>query len=294
MPPYFARSSDSARPLLAQQKDALMNRAEIDGVTLEYESRGSGDPVIFIHGALMGDTYRPLMPEDALRDYRFIGYHRRGYAASSRPEDALSVSDHAADCLALLRKLDAVPAHVVGHSSGGAIALQLALDAPEAVRSLAVLEPALLDVPSGAALFELLGPAVPMNEAGDKAGAVDSFLRAVCGKDYRRIVDTQILGLSTRPPPTRMRSSRVSFPPLEGGLSPARRRPHNAAGAFRHGRQHRHRYRPAHLQRDSRASARLVPERKAVRTAARGSPLQVENPSDMAQGLASFLHDVAE
>lgn len=171
-----------------------MERADIDGTTLEYEVQGSREPVVFIHGAHMGDTYAPLMAEAALKDYRLIRYHRRGYGGSSGPDGPIPVSGHAADCLALLRRLDAVPAHIVGHSSGGVIALQLTLDAPEAVRSLTLLEPALLEVPSGAALFEALGPSVQKYEAGDKAGAVDSFLRAACGKDYRRAVDTQIPG----------------------------------------------------------------------------------------------------
>jgi pimeloyl-ACP methyl ester carboxylesterase len=149
-----------------------MNRADLDGITLEYEVQGSGEPVVFIHGAHMVDTYRPLMAEPALKGYKFIGYHRRGYAGSSRPDGALSIAEHAADCLAFLRKLDAVPSHVVGHSSGAIIGIQLALDAPNAVRSLALLEPARLDVPSGAALVEALGASMPMYEAGDKAGAV--------------------------------------------------------------------------------------------------------------------------
>jgi pimeloyl-ACP methyl ester carboxylesterase len=171
-----------------------MDRVDIDGIILEYEERGSGEPVLFIHGALMGDTYRPLLDEPALKDYRFIGYQRRGYGGSSAASGALSVSDHAADAFGLLRKLDAVPAHLVGHSSGGAIALQLALDAPEAVRSLTLLEPALLDVPSGAALFEKLGASGPVFEAGDKAGAVDTFLAGVCGQHYRGVVDARLPG----------------------------------------------------------------------------------------------------
>lgn len=171
-----------------------MNRAEVDGMTLEYEESGSGDPVVFIHGAHMGDTYRPLMGEPALKNYRLIGYHRRGYAGSSKPAGAMSISTHAADCLALLRKLDALPAHIVGHSSGAIIGIQLALDAPEAVRSLALLEPALLDVPSGPALVEALGASMPLYEAGDRHGAVNEFLRAVCGEDYRRAIETQLPG----------------------------------------------------------------------------------------------------
>jgi len=114
-----------------------MEQANIDGISLEYEVRGSGEPVVFIHGAHMGDTYTPLMAEPALKDYRFIGYHRRGYAGSGRPEGALSISEHAADCLGLLRKLSAVPAQVVGQSSGAIIGILLALVAPEGLLLLA-------------------------------------------------------------------------------------------------------------------------------------------------------------
>jgi len=171
-----------------------MERAKTNGVNLEYETQGSGEPVVFIHGALMGDTYRPLMAEPDLKEYRFIGYHRRGYAGSSRPDGLLTITGHAADCLGLLRELSATPAHIVGHSSGAIIGIQLALDAPDAVRSLTLLEPALLGVPSGAALVEKLGASVPIYESGDRAAAVDAFLRGVCGQDYRRIVAAQAPG----------------------------------------------------------------------------------------------------
>jgi pimeloyl-ACP methyl ester carboxylesterase len=171
-----------------------MQRADIDGITLEYHVQGSGDPVVFIHGGVIGDTYRPLATEPVLRDFRLIRYNRRGYAGSSRPDGGLPVAGHAADCLALIRNLDASPAHVVGHSSGGAIALQLALDAPEAVRSLTLLEPALLGVPSGAKMFEELGPAIQKYQGGDKAGAVDGFMQTVCGKTYRGSVEAALRG----------------------------------------------------------------------------------------------------
>jgi pimeloyl-ACP methyl ester carboxylesterase len=170
-----------------------MPQANVDGITLKYEERGSGEPVVFIHGALLAGTYRPLMGQSALEGYRVIGYHRRGYAGSTG-DAAVPISRQAADCVGLLRSLDAAPAHIVGHSSGGAIAIQIALDNPEVVRSLAVLEPALLDVPSGAALFEMLAPSVAVFDGGDSAGAVDAFLRPVCGANYRASVDCAIPG----------------------------------------------------------------------------------------------------
>jgi 3-oxoadipate enol-lactonase len=84
-----------------------------------------------------------------------------------------------------LRRLGIERAHVVGHSSGAVIALRLALDAPEVVHSLVMLEVTLLDVPSGALMIEALGPVVEQYAAGDKEGAVDSFLRWAIGRDYR-------------------------------------------------------------------------------------------------------------
>lgn len=170
-----------------------MQRAEIDGITLQYEERGSGEPVVFIHGALMADTFREMMDQPALRSFRLIRYQRRGYAGSSG-DPAVPMSRQAADCVGLLSKLGASPAHLVGHSSGADIAIQVALQSPEVVRSLSLLEPALLDVPSAAALLERAGASVPVFQAGDNAGAVDAFLRPVCGDHYREAVNKAVPG----------------------------------------------------------------------------------------------------
>jgi pimeloyl-ACP methyl ester carboxylesterase len=267
-----------------------MNRADLDGITLEYEVQGSGEPVVFIHGAHMGDTYRPLMAEPALNGYKFIGYHRRGYAGSSRPDGALSIDEHAADCLAFLRKLHAVPSHVVGHSSGAIIGIQLTLDAPNAVRSLALLEPALLDVPSGAALVEALGASMPMYEAGDKAGAVNEFLRVVCGKDYRGVLDAQLPGACDQAAAdadafftgefpavaqwqfTKEDAARITQPVLSvlGGSTRA------AIGL------------PVYTEIHERV-LEWFPNAKPFVLPGAAHLLQVENPHDMAEGLAAFL-----
>jgi pimeloyl-ACP methyl ester carboxylesterase len=79
-----------------------------------------------------------------------LAYHRVGSAGSSRIDGALGIEQHASHCRALLRYLGVERARFVGHSSGGNVALQLALDAPALVHSLAILEPALMTVPSAA------------------------------------------------------------------------------------------------------------------------------------------------
>jgi pimeloyl-ACP methyl ester carboxylesterase len=137
-----------------------MERARVDGAELEFEVTGTGDPVLLIHGAFLAEAYAPLCAEPALTGHCLVRYHRRGYAGSSPVTAPFTLGQQAADCRALLEHLGIERAHVVGHSSGGAIALQLALDAPQVVHSLILLEPALLDVPSGALLPPSARPGV--------------------------------------------------------------------------------------------------------------------------------------
>ena len=172
-----------------------MNRAQIDGKVLEYEVRGAGEPVVLVHGAVLADAFAPLLAEPALTErYRLISYHRHGFAGSTHAEVPLSIAQQAADCHALMHQLGVPRAHVVGHSYGGAIALQLALDAPDAVHSLALLEPALFMVPSAQQFGDAMGPVVQMYEAGDKTGAVDRFLQIVVGPEYRSVLDRVVPG----------------------------------------------------------------------------------------------------
>jgi pimeloyl-ACP methyl ester carboxylesterase len=140
---------------------------------------------------VVAEAFAPLCAEPALARYRLIRYHRRGYAGSSRLPAGFSSAQQAADCLALLQGLGINRAHVVGHSAGGPIALRLALDAPEVVHSLVLLEPALLDVPSGPLFREATRPARELYQAGDKAGATDGFLRVALGPAHRRFLDVE-------------------------------------------------------------------------------------------------------
>ena len=172
----------------------LKPQASVNGGILEYEVMGSGEPVLLIHGAFIAEAYAPLCREPALAPYRLIRYHRRGYAGSSPVPSPLGVAQQAADARALLRQLGVERAHVVGHSSGGAMAPQLAFAYPEVIHSLVLLEPALMGVPSGPLFMEALGPALQMYQAGDKAGAADGFLRVAVGPAYRRFLDELIPG----------------------------------------------------------------------------------------------------
>jgi len=172
-----------------------MDRAIFDGVELEYEVHGDGEPVLLIHPGIFADWFTPLLREPALASrYRLVHYHRVGCVGSSRVTGAVSLAQHAAHGCLLIQHLGIVRAHVVGHSSSGNVALQLALDAPDLVQSLAVLEPALMSVPSAATSRTFVQAAVQHYRAGDKAGAVDIFLRGTCGSGYRGVLDRVVPG----------------------------------------------------------------------------------------------------
>jgi pimeloyl-ACP methyl ester carboxylesterase len=169
----------------------------VNGVELEYEAIGSGEPVLLI-SPVLADGFLPLLSEPALADrYRLIRYHKRGWAGSTHTPPPVSVSDHAADAAALLDHLGVHRAHIAGHSSGAAVAAQLALDRPDVVHTLILLELSLLSVPSGEAFLEHAGPAFEAYASGDHSGALAMFMTGVSGLDWatcRALLDERVPG----------------------------------------------------------------------------------------------------
>jgi benzoate-CoA ligase family protein len=154
-----------------------MERARVNGVELEYELKGSGEPVLLIHGSHICRSFLPLLAQSALTErYTLIRYHRRGFLGSSPARGLVSIREQAADAHALLEYLHMSPAHIVGHSYGGSIALQLAVDAPMCIHSLTLLEAALTTVPHWKAVRELNVATTERYRQGDWEAAVDAFL----------------------------------------------------------------------------------------------------------------------
>jgi pimeloyl-ACP methyl ester carboxylesterase len=152
-----------------------MDHAKVNSVELAYKVVGSGEAVLLIHGDHIADAPQPLVAEPALERFR---YHRRGLGGSTRPVEAgpTSVAVQAEDAVGLLDHVGVDRAHVVGHSFGGAIALELAAQHPARVASLVLLELALPMTPAGAAFGRALAPLTARYEAGDAEGAVHGFL----------------------------------------------------------------------------------------------------------------------
>jgi pimeloyl-ACP methyl ester carboxylesterase len=117
------------------------------GLDVHYIEAGdpAGVPIIFVHGNWgSASWWEPLLAR-LPAGHRGIAYDVRGRGATTGPDSSYAIDALAADLLAFASTLRAERFHLVGHSLGTAIAMQAALDAPDRVRSLAVIAPAWVD-----------------------------------------------------------------------------------------------------------------------------------------------------
>ena len=113
--------------------------AEVNGTRLYYETAGTGEPVVLVHAFTLDTRMWDDQFEVLARDFRVIRYDARGFGKSPPPQPGESYSN-ADDLAALLDRLDARKAHVVGLSMGGRFALDYAVTHPDGLRSLVVID----------------------------------------------------------------------------------------------------------------------------------------------------------
>lgn len=102
---------------------------EVDGVRLHYSDRGTGSPVVLIHGNMVtGDDYNTSgVAELLLKTHRVIIFDRPGFGYSDRPRGRMWTAGEQAELLhKALRLLGIERPAVVGHSWGAIVALALA------------------------------------------------------------------------------------------------------------------------------------------------------------------------
>ena len=115
-----------------------MPRIKAGEVNLYYESYGEGDPVLLVPGLGGEGGYWQPQIEPFSKNYRVIIHDHRGTGQSDRPVMEYSVEQMTADVLGLMDALDIESAHLVGHSTGGAIGQIMAIERPERLRSLVI------------------------------------------------------------------------------------------------------------------------------------------------------------
>lgn len=115
---------------------------EHEGCSLHYEEYGQGDPLVLLHGLGSSCKDWEMQVPELARHYRVILMDIRGHGRSDKPRERYSIAGFSADLLALLEQLQTGPVHLVGLSMGGMVGFQFAVDHPEWLRSLCIVNSA--------------------------------------------------------------------------------------------------------------------------------------------------------
>lgn len=126
-------------------KPPSVKQMPVNGTSITYLEQGNGIPVVLVHGAISDHRAWEPQRETITKRYRAIALDLRyfGVAPWSDNGTQYSRATHVADLATFIRQLKLGPVHLVGHSYGADIALRVAVEQPELVRSLFLNEPPL-------------------------------------------------------------------------------------------------------------------------------------------------------
>jgi len=135
----FAATRVLARSARARYP-ALGEHVLVDGLRQHVVDRGSGEPVVFVHGAFGAlQDFTATLLDVAARRYRCIAWDRPGHGYSERPATEADPGAQADLLAGLIDELELDAPLLVGFSYGGAVALATALRRPERVRGVVLL-----------------------------------------------------------------------------------------------------------------------------------------------------------
>lgn len=284
-----------------------MPAATVNGVDLAYIEQGQGEPVVLVHGGT-GDYRAWDQQMNAFgAGHRAIALSCRGYWPNPklRPGEPITLDTFTDDLAQFVRALDAGPVHLVGHSSpGGFGSLRLAVQHPELLRTLVLLEPPafpLLGVgipPRPAQVIKLLirrpraglgfikfgakgiRPAIKAFERGDDAGALRVFMAAnTSDAAVERIPEAVFQRFVDNAGPLKAQI-KAGFPPFAAAEARAIRMPALlVSGADS----------PAHLKAVTDRLARLMPDAHRLTIAGATHNMFSSHPAEFNAGVLQFI-----
>ena len=122
---------------MTEELTAETGYVDVNGLQMYYEIRGSGQPLVLLHGAFsaIGTSFGQLL-EGLAVNRQVVGFELQGHGHTADIDRPLTIEALAGDVAAAIDQLELGPADVFGYSTGAAVALQLVIRNPDAVRKL--------------------------------------------------------------------------------------------------------------------------------------------------------------
>ncbi|HUS10494.1 MAG TPA: alpha/beta fold hydrolase [Pyrinomonadaceae bacterium] len=151
---WFSRPSDLSFDELRAgiPHEAYGHFADIDGVRIHYQDKGTGTPLVLIHGYTSStyswkDVFEPLS-----KTFRVIAVDLKGFGFSGKPDGDYTRRAQATMLMHLLEQLNLEKAWLAGNSMGAEVALNVALANPQRVAGLILIDSAGIDVKGAGSL----------------------------------------------------------------------------------------------------------------------------------------------
>ncbi len=151
-----------------------MPEHEIDGARIHYEREGEGMPIILLHAGVADSRMWEPQAKAFAKHFDVIRPDMRGFGSSSLPPERWSP---VGDVLGLVDHLHLKPAHVVGCSMGGGIAIDFALLHGERLSKLVLVAPGVGGAEFGPKYPELFAEMEAADKAGDHKAMVEADAR---------------------------------------------------------------------------------------------------------------------
>jgi len=119
-----------------------MQYCTVNNIKLCYQDVGSGETIVFLHGLGSNSTDWQQQIDHFSQKYRVIAIDCRGHGRSDKPEGKYTIPLFCSDVLQLLSILKIEAFHLVGFSMGGMMAFQIAVDNPQMIKSLTIINSA--------------------------------------------------------------------------------------------------------------------------------------------------------
>ena len=181
-----------------------MPNVDVGGISLYYEEKGTGDPVVFAHGIPTDYRAWQAQTESFSKGRRMIALSRRYAAPNQRQGDVSdsTIQNNAADLKGFIEKVGMGPVSLVGHSYGGFVSAFLAADHGDLVKSLVLVEPAVstllvADQSSGSQALMLLlkSPSVALSGRRFQTRSLGPSLKALERGELELAVELNVDGI---------------------------------------------------------------------------------------------------